>query len=226
MLQSYTHTLLAILSLASAVYFVFRRVSLRMITVRKYFFWFSLFFLYNLTLAISGALFSNSPFFSAVGYRVALFLLALGAWQAFVMGLVFLSVSPRIITRLSASYLVGVLAVIFLHVIFFEFPQAANENWLFWYSNRPISLLYTFFMFFAGWTVAFAVGKNMFSLKEKLLQIRSAFLTLGAFLLPIAALLYFGTNKIAHLEFSLWLVGIALVFFLIGNLGIGFLRKR
>ncbi len=226
MLQGYIHAFLAILSFASVAYLFFRRGNFRIGTVQKYFVWFLLFFLYNLVLAIVTILSSSSSFFAAVGYRIALLLLALGAWQAYEMGLIFLSVPERIRTILSKSYLWGILSVIGLHVIFFEVPQIVSENWIFWYSNRPISLLYTLFMFLAGWTVAFAIGKNAFLLNQKLLQIRSILLAFAAFLLPIAAFLYFGANKIAHLEFSLWLVGVALVLFLLGNTGVGLFRRR
>jgi len=224
-MEPYSHGALALLALVSGVYLLFWRKNFTLDSVKEYFFWFALFFLYNATLATAAVFFPLYPVVAATGYILALFVLALGAWHGFRIGLRFLNTSKSLYNLLSKAYITGVLAAVFLHVLFFELPQVADENWLFWYTNRPVSLFYALFMFIAGWTVSFSMLKAVASLVRQSFKIRALLIAGAAFLLPIAAIFFFGVTQVSHIVLSLWLVGIALVLFLVGNILPGLARR-
>jgi len=220
------HSLMAILSAISLLYLFFKKESLKKHTIKLYFNWFLFFFLYNVFLVLPLLIFNELNIFTGVAYVLALLFLSLGGLQGFMLGLSFWDVDHTISRRLSLFYLIGAIFAVLLHVVFFEVPHGSLDgNLVLWYMNQPVSLFYALVVSVASWMVACALLKNIFSLLHFLLKIRLIFLSLSTLILPFAALFYFGATDVMPVYIAFLIVGISLSFFIMGNIGIGVLRK-
>ncbi len=217
------HGLMALLSLGSLLYLFYKKKSLKAYTVKLYFNWFFFFSLYNIALVLPLLFINELNWFAAITYVTALLFAGIAAWQAFVLGLMLLGAAETIRFWLSRLYIIGVIAGVLLHFVFFEVPHGTPDgNLVLWYWNPAIALFYTFFMFTAGWTFALAFFRSIFSLPATLLKMRAIFFSLSAFLLPLAALFYFVVPDVTYRYLSFVLVGIAMLSFIMGNVIIGF----
>jgi hypothetical protein len=219
------HGIMALLCLASLAYLHFRRQeSVANAGVEAYYNWFFLYFLYNFLLVLPLFLFDELNKFTAIFYASALVFLGIAAWQAFRSSLHF-SANPHA-KLLSTLYIIGVTIASLLHFAFFEIPVGSPDgNWVFWYSNQPLSLFFTFFMFVAGWHFSWQFLKGMARL-EGLIKLRSIFLALGSFTLPFAAFYYFGAESLMHIYLAFAAAISGLVFLAIGNVILGILHKK
>ena len=229
MIYPYTATLhgvMAILCLASLTHLFRRKKYAASETVRAWFNWFLLFFLYNLILAVPLVILEKLDLRSGIFYNVALAFLALAVWQAFNIAIQIGITDEKRRKAFSFLFIAGASLAVLLHFAFPEIPTGTpNGKWVLWYSSQPISLSYTFFMFVAGWTFAWVHFKGMTYLSSPLLRLRSLAFALGAFVLPFSAFYYFGAQKLQHiyLGFSFSIIG--LIFFALGNMTIGVVKS-
>lgn len=220
------HLLQGLLALLSVFYLLAQREKFQVPALKKYFTWFTFFTFYNIAFIISTFLHDASDILSAVGYQIGLLLLAIGAWQAFLVALEFLNISHRIRKTLATLYITGAFFAVGLHLAFFEVPQALNVDWLLWYPNQIVAVPYVLFMFLAGWTFSFSLARVLFSASHIYLKTRALFMSISGFILPFAALFYFAASKLSHIYTSFGVVIVGMIFFVLANIGVGILRKR
>jgi len=223
----FLHSLLIILSLVSLLYlYLYRGNFPKLSPLKGYFLWFAFFILYNVAHIFAALLLQKFPIWSGIGYILALFFAAIATWHAFRVGLYFFGVTGKKYATLSWLYIIGVMSALSLHILFFEIPQPANENWIFWYSNRPIAFTYIFFMFVTGWTFAFGIMKSLSTLPGVILKLRALFLAFPALILPLAAYFYFAPTSVRDIKFAMAINIFALLSFILGNVVLGIVQGK
>lgn len=220
------HFLQGFLAFLSVFYLLAQRENFQVTALRRYFTWFTFFIFYNIALIISTFVYDSSVILSAVGYYIGLLLLAIGAWQAFLVAMGFLTLSHRTKKTLAILYIAGAFLAVGLHLAFFEVPQTLNAYWILWYPNQVVAIPYILFMFLAGWTFSFSLARALFLPSPMYLKARALFMSISGFILPFAALFYFAASKLSHVYASFGVVAVGMIFFALANIGVGMLRKR
>ncbi len=226
---AFLHGLMAILILLSLIYLFYRKkeVEMSVVVVDNYFNWFFFYFFYNVFLVLPLVFFDRLNLFVGYSYYFALIFQAIAAWYAFKAGVGLMSVKKSTADILSFLYITGVMVAVLLHFLYPEVPAGTtDQNWVLWYSNQPRSLLYTFFMFVAGWTFALANLKGFNSISLVSLKIRACFFMLAAFTLPFAAFYYFGARNVNDIYLAFVFAVLGLLFFAVGNVIVRFILKE
>lgn len=183
--------------------------------------WFVLFMLYHAFLGLPSLL--GETFSEIIGIAGILFIaglsaLGLGAWNGFILGLSFLEISQKARMFLSRTYLVVLGLILVLFGVFFENPRISEDgNWIFWHSNLPHTITYSFLMLIAAWTLAYSFVRGLFQLQEWKIRFCSLCMAGGSAILPLAAFFYFAGRSTTHLATAFVIVFIGLSLFLLGN---------
>lgn len=183
--------------------------------------WFILFLFYNAFLGLPSLL--GETFSEIIGIAGILFIaglsaLGLGAWNGFILGLSFLEISQKARMFLSRTYLVFLGLILVLFGVFFENPRISDDgNWIFWHSNLPHTITYSFLMLIAAWTLAYSFVRGLFQLQEWKIRFCSLCMAGGSAILPLAAFFYFAGRSTTHLATAFVIVFIGLSLFLLGN---------
>lgn len=231
MIYPYTAALqitLAALSFVSVIYLWGRKKDHRAdFLLDSYFNWFLFFFLYNILLILPLVIFDELNVATGIFFASAMIFLGLATWHAvrFILSFIIVAESRR---RFFATlYLIGVLMAALLFFVFPEVPTGSpDRNWVFWYGNRTVALIYSAFMFIAGWTFAFGNLRSISALNSAILRSRALFYALAGFTLPFAAFFYFGVKEVRDLQIASAISIVGLTLFVLGNNFIGILLNR
>ncbi len=222
MIYPYTiilHGVMAGLCLFSAGYLLNRNDPSGDSAISFYRNWFLIYFFFNVSLVFPLIFSDDLGWNVAIGYGVALFFLAIAAWQAFKLPLRFFAKDPLKFKLVSGLFILGVLVAAFLNFIFLELPQGTPDGkWVLWSSNIYVISFFNFFMFVAGWSFALLFLTGIRLARHWVQKWRSIFLSLGAFVLPIAAFYYFGAKSFTDVYLAFIFAISGLMFFAIGNI--------